>query len=296
MGSSKGPVRKGVWVRIPPRALLATVRHWRDDTNVRSFEEVDSVRELVERGLNDCAIARLTQLPRSTVRDWRNSQRWMPRLPIPGISRRRAPSSACPVCDGPLHDLWALPDSYAYLLGLYLGDGCLSEARRGVFKLRIALDGLYPGIIRECVAAMRDVLPNNRQLVQSINGSRGVEVNTQSKQLRCLFPQHAPGRKHERRIALAEWQQDIVTRHPDLLLRGLIHSDGCRFTNTIHHPRKTYAYPRYCFSNRSDDIRRIFCDACDLLGIEWRVMNRWNISVARGSAVARLDEFVGPKA
>jgi hypothetical protein len=254
------------------------------------------VRDLVESGLNDCAIARLTQLPRSTVRDWRSSQRWLPRLPIPGISRRRAPSSACPVCGGPLHDLWALPDSYAYLLGLYLGDGCLSEARRGVFKLRIALDGLYPGIISECVAAMREVLPNNRQLVQSIRGSRGVEVNTHSKQLRCLFPQHAPGRKHERRIALADWQQDIVTRHPELLVRGLIHSDGCRTVNTIHHPKKTYAYPRYCFSNRSDEIRRIFCDACDLLGIEWRVMNRWNISVARREAVARLDEFVGPKA
>jgi hypothetical protein len=33
-----------------------------------------------------------------------------------------------------------------------------------------------------------------------------------------------------------------------------------------------------------------------MLGIEWRVMNRWTISVARRASVARLDEFVGPKA
>jgi hypothetical protein len=33
-----------------------------------------------------------------------------------------------------------------------------------------------------------------------------------------------------------------------------------------------------------------------LLGIEWRAMNRWNISVARRASVAQLDEFVGPKA
>jgi hypothetical protein len=85
-----------------------------------------------------------------------------------------------------------------------------------------------------------------------------------------------------------------ATRAP--LLRRLIHSDGCRSLNTIHHPKKTYSYPRYTFSNRSDDIRGIFCDACDLLGIEWRVMNRWNISVARRDSVARLDEFVGLKA
>ena len=86
----------------------------------------------------------------------------------------------------------------------------------------------------------------------------------------------------------------IVTRQ-HLLLRGLIHSDGCRCLNIIHHPKKTYSYPRYTFTNRSDDIRRIFCDTCDLLGIEWRIMNAWDISVARRDSVARMDELVGPK-
>jgi len=66
--------------------------------------------------------------------------------------------------------------------------------------------------------------------------------------------------------------------------------------NTVRHGPKAYEYPRYNFTNRSDDIRRIFCDACDLLGVEWRVMNRWDISVARRDSVARLDEFIGPKA
>jgi hypothetical protein len=263
---------------------------------MRSLDEVYRVRDLVERGLNDCAIARLTQLPRGTVRDWRATKRWMPRHPIPGISRRMAPTFGCPDCGGAAHDLDALPDSYAYLLGLYLGDGCLSELKRGVLRLRVALDARYPGIISECVAAMRDVLPENRQHIQPMHQARGVEVSTYSKQLRCLFPQHAPGRKHERRIILAEWQDRIVARRTDLLLRGLIHSDGCRCINVIRHARKTYRYPRYTFSNRSDDIRGIFCDACDLLGIEWRVMNAWNISVARRDSVARLDEFVGRKA
>src|SRR4051812_40216343 len=129
---------------------------------MRSHKEVDWVRDLVERGLNDCAISRLTQLPRTTVRDWRSSKRWEPRRPIRGISLRRAQARSCPVCEGPTHDLWAMPDSYAYLLGLYLGDGCLSEQPRGVFRLRISLDKRYPGIISECVAAMREVLPHNR--------------------------------------------------------------------------------------------------------------------------------------
>jgi len=110
-----------------------------------------------------------------------------------------------------------------------------------------------------------------------------------------LFPQHGPGVKHERPIVLEPWQLRIVERYPGRLLRGLIHSDGCRVVNRIRHPKKTYAYPRYFFSNRSDDIRRIFCDACDRLGIEWRQDGPWNVSVARHAAVAELDRHVGPK-
>ncbi len=56
-----------------------------------------------------------------------------------------------------------------------------------------------------------------------------------------------------------------------------------------------YEYWRYQFSNRSDDIMRIFCTACDRLGIDWRRMNDHTISVARRQSVAMLDQFVGPE-
>ena len=79
------------------------------------------------------------------------------------------------------------------------------------------------------------------------------------------------------------------------ILRGLIHSGGSRFTNTVRHSGKTYAYPRYNFTSASADIRELFTSACDLLGIAWRQMNARNISVARREAVECLDAFVGPK-
>jgi hypothetical protein len=67
----------------------------------------------------------------------------------------------------------------------------------------------------------------------------------------------------------------------------------------FHEPRarhgKVYEYPRYNFTNASDDIRTLFTSACDGLGIQWRRMNERNISVARRESVALLDEFVGPK-
>ena len=98
---------------------------------------------------------------------------------------------------------------------------------------------------------------------------------------------------------LEPWQRELVAGDPRPLIRGLIHSDGWRGTNwterRVAGTTKRYTYPRYQFSNRSADIRGIFTDALDLLGIAWRQSNQWTISVARRAAVAALDAFVGPK-
>jgi hypothetical protein len=52
--------------------------------------------------------------------------------------------------------------------------------------------------------------------------------------------------------------------------------------------------PRYSFSNRSADARRIFCDACDVLGLRWTAAPD-TIYISRKADVARMDEFIGPK-
>ena len=117
---------------------------------------------------------------------------------------------------------------------------------------------------------------------------------------REAFPQHGPGRKHERPIQLADWQLWITTAFPRELLCGLIHSDGCRTVNRFKTKLPSgrvaeYAYPRYFFSNLSADIRGLFCEYCDRLGIRWTQSNHRNISVSHRHSVAALDEFIGPK-
>lgn len=186
--------------------------------------------------------------------------------------------------------------AYAHLLGLYLGDGCLSPHAKSVYALRIACDERYVDLLDECEASIRAVLPN------AVSHSRApgcVQVTSYSKHWPCLFPQHGPGRKHERPIALEPWQHEIVEQHPGRFVRGLFHSDGCRVLNQVSRvvqgERRHYAYPRYFFSNRSDDILALCEWGLDLLGVAHRRSNRWNVSVARRAAVARLDEVVGPK-
>lgn len=40
-----------------------------------------------------------------------------------------------------------------------------------------------------------------------------VEIALYSRHWPCLFPQHGPGRKHTRRIALEPWQQALVDHY-----------------------------------------------------------------------------------
>jgi hypothetical protein len=203
----------------------------------------------------------------------------------------------CDACGGPAHDHASLPrGSYSYLLGMYLGDGCLARTGRGGYSLRIALDEAYPGIVnaaREAIAAVK-----GGPLPHTARHGRGacVVITSYWKVWPCLFPQHGPGRKHERRIELAPWQNEIVAAAPEAFLRALIHTDGWRGMNRVRVKGGDYAYPRYQFSNRSEDIRRLFTATCDRLGVAWRPWGRFHISVARRDAVAILDRFIGPKA
>ena len=190
--------------------------------------------------------------------------------------------------------------SYAYLLGLYLGDGYISPAGRGdkgVWLLRIACADAWPGLISECQRAVHTIRPGNRVGAVHIQGC--TIVTGFSKHWPCLFPQHGPGRKHERRIELEPWQQAIGNDFPGDLARGLFHSDGCRITNRVRRTLpggdRFYEYPRYFFVNQSSDILGLCGQALDRLGVAWRYSRPNAISVARREAVARLDEFVGPK-
>jgi hypothetical protein len=249
---------------------------------MRSAAEVAMVQRLVAEGLNDCDVSRRTGIPRTTVRDWRQDGFQKGKLGRLGEPHQ--------------HDFSRLPRSYAYLLGLYLGDGCISRHARAVYRLRVTLDSAYPMIIAECRESMAEVMPSSRASVQVRHDGSCVEVGSFSKHWPCLFPQHGPGREHDRRIVLADWQRDLCDQVPELLLRGLIHSDGCRSMNRVKGRGKIYAYSRYTFTNHSADIRALFCEYLDRLGIAWRQMNWKNISVARREAVAKLDAFVGPKA
>jgi Homeodomain-like domain len=253
---------------------------------MRSSEELDAALRLLRSGASPTEAGRILGIPRSTVRDWSYGKGAGP--------LRRSRSAVVPCMD---HEFGELDASrYAYLLGMYLGDGYLSRHHRGVFHLRIALDSRYPVIVEECRLAVEAVAPNNRASVYQRRDGNCVEVSSYWRHWPCLVPQHGPGRKHERRIQLVSWQRSLVNNAPTALLRGLIHSDGCRIIATERKGNYVRRAPRYGFSNRSEDILQLFASTCEQLGIHYTRSSAKQIAIYSKDAVARLDEFVGPKA
>jgi hypothetical protein len=256
--------------------------------HIRPQSTVDSALRCSDAGMPDAENAVKHGVAIKTIRRWRREyqRRGNPRGQIHCTVE-------CPRCDGAELDGAA----YAELLGWYLGDGYISTQRRGVYGLHIVNDERYVEDIAGIAQLMKGVKPGGRPHMRRLPGCLVVTVSW--KHWPCLFPQHGPGRKHDRPIVLEVWQREIVEDHPWAFLRGHFHSDGCRVKNwatrVVAGETKRYDYPRWQFNNVSADIRELCCWALDLVEIPWRQSN-WNcISVSTRAGVARLDELIGLK-
>ena len=202
-------------------------------------------------GLGDRRIASLTDIPQPTVRGWRHLEH------PPG---RRSH-----------HLTWRVSDEFAhsYLLGCYLGDGTVAHPSPNGWELRLACDRRYVDVMDEIRAAAVLTFPDARPTTFASRIAASAIVRISHPGIAVAFPQHGPGRKHLRRIVLAVWQTELTHREPEALIRGLIHSDGCRTENHFRTKLPSgrvaeYRYIRYFFSNLSADIRQIFTEHCAL--------------------------------
>jgi hypothetical protein len=248
----------------------------------RTRAEFEHVKRLIGDGLSDRQIATLTGISQPIVRRWRHLEH------PPG---RRSH-----------HFDWRVPDAYAYcyLLGCYLGDGTVAQWSRNGWELHLYCDQRYAEVMDEIRAAAILTFPDASPttFVSRTAGSAVVRISHPG--VAQAFPQHGPGRKHLRRIALTDWQIELTHREPEAFIRGLLHSDGCRAENRFRTKLPSgrtaeYHYTRYFFSNLSADIRNIFAEHCELLGIRVTQSNPRNLSVSHRDSVAILEEIVGPK-
>lgn len=257
-------------------------------THVRPRETVDSALRDSDLGMSDADNASKHGVAVKTIRRWRRL--YQRRGQVRGQSHT---SVACPRCDKAHLD----DAAYSELLGWYLGDGHISHGRGRVFNLHVVNDARYVDDNIRIAELMARVKPGGRPHTRIAPGC--VITTVSWIHWPCLFPQHGPGRKHDRPIVLADWQRRVIESNPGAFPRGLFHSDGSRVRNWARRPvageLKTYNYPRWQFVNASQDIRELCCWALDLVDIPWRQSNVRVISVSRREAVAHLDELIGPK-
>ena len=242
---------------------------------VHPLEIRAEVVALSAHGLSDREVAEKVGIPRRTVSDIRRGVHQD--LPL------------CPRCWRRSRPVAFTPLRYAELLGLYLGDGCISRQGRS-WRLRIALDTKYPRVVARAQDLLRVTFSRHRVGAVFADEGSTVVLHVYDSHLPCLFPQHGAGKKHLRRINLEGWQWACVEVAPWAFLRGCLWSDGCRFVNRTGR----YAYPSYDFSNRSCDILDLFAWTCDGVGVSYRRYPR-SIRIYQRASVALLDEHVGPK-
>ena len=114
-----------------------------------------AVFEVAAEGWSKSEIARRTGVSRAQVRDWLTTDLSTVLASPMRVRSAKEPHDAS-ACDAGLQ----VPiGPYAYLLGQYLGDGCISELERGHPRLRISTCDWYPDIRAECIAAIEAVQP-----------------------------------------------------------------------------------------------------------------------------------------
>jgi hypothetical protein len=183
-------------------------------------------------GLNDCEVGRRLGIPRSTVRDWRRPRHFAHLL-------------TCPRCGDRLRPLAFSDPDYAELPGCIWGTAtsASSRGRRACGSRSTRAIRASSTTPRPCSAAASRTIGSGAWF----DDGGVVVVHVYCGHLACVFPQHGPGKKHERRILLEDWQRTIVDAEPWSFLRGCIRSDGCVFVNRTGR----YEYVSYGFANHS---------------------------------------------
>lgn len=159
--------------------------------------------------------------------------------------------------------------AYFYILGQYLGDGCINEMKnKRTHVLRIACADKYPKIIEEVKNCLGLVFPNNK--VQNVQ-SRGCKlIGIYNCNLPLIFPQHGSGKKHNRKIELSDWQEKFINY--EQLIKGLFHSDGhLHIGNELVKNKNRISYS---FTNCSRDIIEIYSKGLDSLNIKYRIRDK----------------------
>jgi DNA-binding transcriptional regulator WhiA len=114
----------------------------------------------------------------------------------------------------------------AYIIGVAIGDGNLSNPNGRSVRLRISCDTKYPEIIKEISSSLKVILPENKvSLVKK--KCNCVDISCYSRYWeKWLGWKHNKGPKYEQSIKIPKWIKNN-SEYSESCLKGLFQTDGC---------------------------------------------------------------------
>lgn len=173
---------------------------------------------------------------------------------------------------------------WAYLIGLALGDGNLSNPNGRAVRLRITCDAKYPLIAQEIFATMIDLFPDNSvAIVRPFQHKTYFNISVYSNQLAKWMPwKVGRGTKEAQRARVPLWirKNKQYFRH---CARGLLQTDGSIYLDR--------GYRMVNFSNNVEELALDMMNMLTTLGFQPRLSQtktplgktKYTVRVARDS-------------
>lgn len=147
----------------------------------------------------------------------------------------------------------------AYIIGIAIGDGNLSNPSGRCTRLRITCDTNHPGVIKNIKKALKKILPENKIGIIK-KPSRSIDISSYSNNWETWLGWNAnDGPKHTQNIKIPNW---IKEREVFVIkcLKGLIESDG-----SIYNDR---GYKMVNFTTTMPGLAKEVVEMMKLIGFE----------------------------
>ena len=112
----------------------------------------------------------------------------------------------------------------AYIIGVAIGDGNLSNPNGRAVRLRISCDTQYPKLIEKMSSAVQKICPTNKVSFVLKKGKRCGDISCYSNTWPILLGWNV-GAKYDQDIHIPEWIRENK-KHSIACLKGLIETDG----------------------------------------------------------------------
>lgn len=122
----------------------------------------------------------------------------------------------------------------AYVVGIAIGDGNLSNPNGRAICLRITCDKKYPLLIKRIFNSLKELLPENKAGITDRKNGECVDVRISSNHLENLLGwKAANGSKFAQRVSVPKWIKEN-NEYRISCLKGLIETDGCIYSDRTY--------------------------------------------------------------